>query len=203
MIITISREYGSGGGEIAHKLAEVLGIPCYDKTVAQLTASISGFSKECIDEAEDKVTGIFQYFGGVYNSGNLPIYDRIYLKQREAIIQLAKRGDCVIVGRCAAHILEEEGMPALNVFVYAPMPDRIKRIAEKFGISDKEAEKAIRKKDSFRRNYYKRYAYADWGAREYYHMLINSTIGIDKAVKIIVDLDENAKTSEKTQKVEE
>lgn len=188
MIITVSREYGSGGGEIAHKLADKLGIPCYDKTVAQLTASISGFSKASVEDAEDKVTGVFQYFGGVYNGNNLPVYDQIYLAQREAIIQLAKKGDCVLVGRCAAHILEEEGMPALNVFIYAPMSERIARIAQKLQISEKEAEKAIKKKDSFRRNYYRRYAYADWGNRVNYNLLVNSTAGIEKSVDIIADL---------------
>lgn len=188
MIITVSREYGSGGAQIAHELAEKLGVPCYDKTVAQLTASISGFSKESVMAAEDKVTGVFQYFGGVYNSGNLPVYDQIYLKQREAILQLASQGDCVIVGRCAAHILEEANIPAFNVFIYAPMPERKTRVAEKLQISEKEAEKVIRQKDTFRRNYYKRYAYADWGVKGNYHLLINSTVGIEKAVELLVRL---------------
>ena len=188
MIITVSREYGSGGGEIAHRLADALGIPCYDKTVAQLTASLSGISKESVDEAEDKVTGVFQYFGGVYSSDNLPIYDRIYLAQRNAIIQLAQKGDCVIVGRCAAHILEEEGMPAFNVFVYAPMSERIGRIQEKLQVNPKEAEREIKKKDAFRRNYYKRYAYADWGNRENYNLLINSALGVDKTVNFLANL---------------
>lgn len=188
MIITISREYGSGGSDIAHKLAERLNVPCYDKTVAQLTASIAGLSKESIDDAEDKVTGIFQYFGGVYNSESLPIYDRIYLAQRNAILRLAQKGDCVIVGRCAAHILEEEGMSAFNIFVYAPMSERKERTCGKLDVNEKEAERIIRKKDAFRRNYYKRYAYADWGNKNNYHLLINSTIGIEKAVDSIMAL---------------
>lgn len=185
MIITISREYGSGGAEIAHKLAEKLGIPCYDKSVAQLTSSLSEFSKESVEEAEDKVSGVFEYVSGTYTAATLPIYDRIYLAQRETLLSLARAGDCVLVGRCAAHILEEADIPSLDVFVYAPMEERKKRIAERQGVDLKKAEKMIRRRDEFRRNYYRRYAYADWGNKVNYQLLINSVVGIDKAVDII------------------
>lgn len=183
MIITISREYGSGGAEIAHLLAERLGVPCYDKTVAQLTSAIIGFPKASIENAEDKVSGVFDYIG--YDRDNLPVYDRIYLKQREAIIELAQRGDCVIVGRCAAPILREEKIPTFDVFIYAPKEERIARLMQKHGWSAKEAEKAIRQKDAYRKNYYRRYAYCEWGERSNYHLLVNSTVGTERAVEAI------------------
>lgn len=185
MVITISREYGSGGGEIAHRLAQELGIPCYDKSVAQLTATTSGFSKESVEEAEDRVSGVFEYISGAYQKDNLPIYDRIYLAQRETIIALAKKGSCVLVGRCAAHIMEEENIPSFNVFIYASKEDRRMRISLRRGVDAKTAEKLIRRQDDFRKNYYRRYAYVDWGKKENYDLLVNSSIGIEKATKVI------------------
>lgn len=186
MIITVSREYGSGGAEIAHKLAERLGIPCYDKSVAELTAATSEFSAENIALAEDKVSGVFEYMSGVYSVDNLPVYDRIYLAQRAKIIDLARSGDCVIVGRCAAHILHDEQIDSFNVFVYAPMEERIKRIAVRQNVDWKKAEKMIKQKDDFRKNYYRRYAYAEWGNKANYQLLVNSVIGIEKTVDTIV-----------------
>ncbi len=185
MVITISREYGSGGAEIAHRLAQALGIPCYDKSVAQLTASMSGFSKESIEEAEDKVSGVFEYISGAYQKESLPVYDRIYLAQRETLISLAKKGSCVLVGRCAAHIMEEEHIPSFNVFIYASKEDRRMRVSLRHGVDGKTAEKMIRKRDEFRKNYYRRYAYVDWGKKENYNLLVNSSIGIEMATKII------------------
>lgn len=191
MVITISREYGSGGAEIAHRLAKALGIPCYDKSVAQLTATTSDFSKESIEEAEDRVSGVFEYLSGAYQKENLPVYDRIYLAQRETIIALAKKGSCVIVGRCAAHIMEEEHIPAFNVFIYASKEDRRMRISLRRGVDGKTAEKLIRRKDEFRKNYYRRYAYVDWGRRENYDLLVNSSMGIEKATQIICSAVKN------------
>jgi cytidylate kinase len=115
----------------------------------------------------------------------LPLYDRIYLAQRETLIALARAGECVLVGRCAANILEEADIPSFNVFIYAPMENRKKRIAERQGVDLKKAEKLIRRRDEFRRSYYKRYAYSDWGNKSNYDLLINSRFGIDRAVETI------------------
>lgn len=185
MIITISREVGSGGSEIAHKLAKELGIPCYDRSVAQLTATTSGFSKETIEDAEDKVSGSFEYWSGTYSAENLPVYDRIYLAQRETIIDLAKQGDCIIVGRCASHILEEVNISSFDVFVYAPLDERKERISVRNNLDLKQAERWIKRRDEFRKSYYRRYAYADWGNKKNYDLLVNSSMGIEKAVKVI------------------
>jgi cytidylate kinase len=160
-------------------------MPCYDKSVAQLTAATSEFSKESIEEAEDRVSGMFEYATGSYTAATLPLYDRIYLAQRETLIALARAGDCVLVGRCAANILEEADIPSFNVFIYAPLEARKQRIAARQGVDLKKAEKMIRRRDEFRRSYYKRYAYSDWGNKSNYDLLINSQTGIDRSVDII------------------
>ena len=184
MVITISREYGSGGSEIGHKVADQLGIPCYDKTVNELTASLSGFPIETIAGSEDKTSMGLDYSGYVYGYGLfsanhfLPIYDQIFIAQSNAIIKLAREGDCGIVGRCAAELL---------VFIHAPLDERIARIRTRHNITEAEARRFIRKNDKARANYHKKYAFTEWGKTQNYHMTLSSSIGIDKVVKIIIE----------------
>ena len=192
MVITISREYGSGGSEIGHKVADQLGIPCYDKTVNELTASLSGFPIETIAGSEDKTSMGLDYSGYVYGYGLfsanhfLPIYDQIFIAQSNAIIKLAREGDCVIVGRCAAELLGKQNIPCLNVFIHAPLDERIARIRTRHNITEAEARRFIRKNDKARANYHKKYAFTEWGKTQNYHMTLSSSIGIDKVVKIII-----------------
>lgn len=193
MVITISREYGSGGSEIGHKVADQLGIPCYDKTVNELTASLSGFPVETIAGSEDKTSMGLDYSGYVYGYGLfsanhfLPIYDQIFIAQSNAIIKLAREGDCVIVGRCAAELLGKQNIPCLNVFIHAPLDERIARIRTRHNITEAEARRFIRKNDKARANYHKKYAFTEWGKTQNYHMTLSSSIGIDKVVKIIIE----------------
>lgn len=193
MVITISREYGSGGSEIGHKIADQLGIPCYDKTVNELTASLSGFPIETIAGSEDKTSMGLDYSGYVYGYGLfsanhfLPIYDQIFIAQSNAIIKLAREGDCVIVGRCAAELLGKQNIPCLNVFIHAPLDERIARIRTRHNITEAEARRFIRKNDKARANYHKKYAFTEWGKTQNYHMTLSSSIGIDKVVKIIIE----------------
>ncbi|MBQ7227272.1 MAG: cytidylate kinase-like family protein [Clostridia bacterium] len=192
MIICISREYGSGGGEIGHRLADYLGIPCYDKTVTALTADISGFTKELVARSEDKTPLPFDYSGYYYfydgsSEKSLPIYDQIFLAQSRAILRLAEKGDCVIVGRCAAHVLEDKNVPCISVFIHAPMEERVKRVMERQNLDEKSATKAIRKNDKARANYYRKYASAEWGKVQNYEVTISSAVGIDNCVKFLAD----------------
>ncbi len=193
MVITISREYGSGGSEIGHKVADQLSIPCYDKTVNELTASLSGFPIETIAGSEDKTSMGLDYSGYVYGYGLfsanhfLPIYDQIFIAQSNAIIKLAREGDCVIVGRCAAELLGKQNIPCLNVFIHAPLDERIARIRTRHNITEAEARRFIRKNDKARANYHKKYAFTEWGKTQNYHMTLSSSIGIDKVVKIIIE----------------
>ncbi len=194
MVITISREYGSGGSEIGHKTAEILCVPCYDKTVTELTASLSGFPVETIANSEDKTSIGLDYSGYLYGYGlfgsnhYLPIYDRIFIAQSDAIAKLAKKGDCVIVGRCAAEVLAKQNVPSLNVFIHAPLDERVARLLSRHAdITEAQAKRFIRKNDKARANYHKKYVFTEWGAMRNYHMTISSSIGIDKAAKLIAD----------------
>ena len=193
MVITISREYGSGGSEIGHKVADQLGIPCYDKTVNELTASLSGFPIETIAGSEDKTSMGLDYSGYVYGYGLfstnhfLPIYDQIFIAQSNAIIKLAREGDCVIVGRCAAELLGKQNIPCLNVFIHAPIDERVARIRTRHDITEAEARRFIRKNDKARANYHRKYAFTEWGKTQNYHMTLSSSLGIDKVVRLIAD----------------
>lgn len=192
MIITVSRENGSGGGEIGHRLADALGVPCYDKTVTALTADISGFAEDVVKNSEDKTPMLFDYSGYCYfydtasSQKWMPLYDQIYLAQSKAIVQLAEKGDCVIIGRCAAHVLADKGIPCLRVFVHAPLEERIARIAERCNLTEKDAAKRIRKNDKARAAYYRKYANAEWGKMQNYDLALSSSVGIDDAVDLLV-----------------
>ena len=132
---------------------KVLGVPCYDKTVNQLTSVISGFSENAVKISEDKVSTPFDYTAFTH-SNTLPVRDRIYIAQQKVIKQLADESSCVIVGRCAASILKNHEN-CVNVFICAPIEQRVKRISAQHNVSAEEAEKIIKKKDKERKNYYR------------------------------------------------
>lgn len=182
-VITISREFGSGGGEVARKLAARLKVPCYDKTVNQLTSAISGFSENAVKMSEDKVSTPFDY-SAFAHSNTLPVCDRIYFAQHKVIRQLAQESSCVIVGRCAASILKDFEN-CMNVFICAPLSQRIKRISLQHGVNEAEAEKMIKQNDKARKNYYKKYGDMEWGKAKNYLITINTVIGVDKTVDMI------------------
>lgn len=185
MIITISREFGSGGSLVGHKLADALEIPCYDKTVAELASVETGFSKEIIHSSEDKVPGPFAYANYYSNNVFMPICDRIFLAQRDVILNLARKGPCVIVGRCGAEILRAENIRVFSVFIYAPAEERVARIMQKHGVNEAEAKKMIKKNDKARALYNKQYCDFIWGKMQNYDLCVNTTIGIDKAIALI------------------
>lgn len=186
MIVTISRQFGSGGSAIGHKLAEKIGVPCYDKTVAELTSVETGFSKSFIHNSEDKYSGPFTYSSYLGTNSFLPVYDQIFFAQREVIATLAQKKDCVIVGRCGAPILRERGIKSFNVFICAPINERIARTAAKYSVSEKEAAKMIKKNDKARAVYNRQYADFEWGKVDNYDLCINSAIGEDKVVELII-----------------
>ncbi|MEG0541259.1 MAG: cytidylate kinase-like family protein, partial [Angelakisella sp.] len=142
-IITISREYGSGGKEIGQKLAEKLGIPYYDKEIIAIAAKQIGASEKLFEENDEKgATNSFIFSMSVLKdtaSGNFPLSDRLFMVQSQVIHDVADKGPCVIVGRCADYILKERDN-MINIFIHAPMADRVKRAVEEYGIpSDKAA----------------------------------------------------------------
>ena len=117
----------------------------------------------------------------------LPIYDRIFIAQSKAIVDLSRRGNCVIVGRCAAEVLAKQGIPCLNVFIHAPLDERVARLRTRHDITEADARRFIRKNDKARANYHKKYAYTKWGDTRNYHMTISSSLGIDKVARIIAE----------------
>lgn len=198
-IITIGREFGSGGCEIGHKLAEKLGIKCYDKDMLDLAAKESGICQEIFESHDEKPTNSFLYslvmdtysFG--YSSGSytdMPLNHKVFLAQFDAIKKIAKAGPCVLVGRCADYALEDNP-ELLSVFIHANMDARIRRIARDFDLTDAKAKDMIRKTDKQRSSYYNYYTNKRWGdANSYQFCLDSSKIGIEGTVEAILKLIE-------------
>ena len=138
LIVTLSREYGSGGLEIGRALAEALGLPFYDKKLLSIAAEKSGFSEELLRQAESKATNSLLYslatsLGvGAYGPDTLSLYDKMYLAQFDVIRQVAEEGSCVIVGRCADYVLREQEN-CLHFFLHAPLEDRMNRAIKEYG----------------------------------------------------------------------
>ena len=183
--VAVSRQFGSGGGETAAKLAAKLGIHCYDKSLAEMTSVVTGFDKEVILGNEDKSTNAFWY-AGFLSGESLSLYDKVYIGQSHVIRQLADKGSCVFVGRCAAKVLAEKEH-LIKVFICAPMEQRIERVASGYNVTPEEAEKIIRKNDKARAAYYKKYAEMEWGKIDNYDLSVNTRVGTDKAADIIAD----------------
>lgn len=183
--VAVSRQFGSGGAETATKLAAKLGVPCYDKSIAEMTAVVTGFDKDIIHGSEDKAANAFWY-GGFLSGESLSLYDKIYIGQSRVIKELAKRGSCVLVGRCAAKVLEDEA-ELIKVFICAPMAQRIERVSKGYEVSPAEAEKIIRRNDKARAAYYRKYADTEWGKIDNYDLVVNTRVGTDNAAKVVAD----------------
>lgn len=183
--VAVSRQFGSGGAETASKLAAKLGVPCYDKSIAEMTAVVTGFDKDIIHVSEDKAANAFWY-GGFLSGESLSLYDKIYIGQSRVIKELAKRGSCVLVGRCAAKVLEDEA-ELIRVFICAPMAQRIERVSKGYEVSPAEAEKIIRRNDKARAAYYRKYADTEWGKIDNYDLVVNTRVGTDNAAKVVAD----------------
>lgn len=187
LIITISREFGSGGHEIGRKLAEKLGIPVYDKEIPELTAVQTGLSSEIIHETEDR--NIYPF--GLYTKGHYSqMPNRIFLEQSKVIEELAAKGSCVIMGRCADYVLHDK-YPTLSVFVHAPLEMRVKRIVEYDGCTEKHAVRKITESDKARAGYHNFYTNFEWGKSQNYDITINSALGIESSVRTMLDLIED------------
>lgn len=212
-IITISRQYASGGRVIGEKLAKALGIPYYDNELITRAAKESGFAEEAFHAAESKATNSFLYsiamgmssFGGNHESGytNLSLDDRIYLAQTDIIRKVAAEGPCVIVGRCADYVLKEMDN-VVNIFIWADMKFRADRAVNLYGMDAHKIEDSIRKIDKRRANYYNYHSCEQWGKAQNYHLCINSgAIGIENSVECIKAYVEHCGDIGKKQKDEE
>ena len=191
IIISIGRQYGSGGREIGKKLAEIFNIDFYDKELITLAAKESGFSEEILKENDENHNGSFLYslVMGTYTGGdNLPLNHKLFLAQFDTIKKQASEKSCVIIGRCADYALEYNPN-CVKVFIHADLDSRIKRAIDVYGESPDKVEEVIKKTDKKRESYYNFYTGKKWGQMQNYDITINSAFsGIDGAVKAIADL---------------
>lgn len=189
-IITISREFGSGGRTIGKEVAAKLGIPCYDQELIEKIAEKSGFSSEYIKEQGEyapTASWIGMAFAGRDSTGH-SYQDELWNIQRDIIQELAQKESCVIVGRCADYILRDTA-DCLTVFIHASMEKRAERIVKVYGESDLSPEKRLRNKDRRRKAYYQFYTDTEWGVAQNYQICLDSGIlGTEKCVETIVSL---------------
>ncbi|MBR0267029.1 MAG: cytidylate kinase-like family protein [Clostridia bacterium] len=192
-IITIGRQYGSGGRAVAKKLAEVMNIAFYDKELLAEASKESGICQEVMENYDEKQEkrSFLSMMGfqarmdpaGMYLE--MPMNHRIFLAQFDAIRKIADKGPCVIVGRCADYVLRDHDN-VLNVFIKASMEERIKRITMLYDMDQMKAEETIRKADKQRATYYNYYATGTWGDVTNYHLCLDTGVmGIDGAVELI------------------
>lgn len=199
IIITIARQFGSGGREIGEKLANQLGIAFYDKSLIHLAAKESGIDEDLFDYAEEQAlhsfwtasasnTSIYGNRISVFNE--MPMNDKLFLIQSNIIKKLAVNNSCVIVGRCADYILrnEEHMVP---VFIHSTEDDKLNRIVNSYEIPEKEAKDVMIKTDKKRAAYYNYYSGGKWGHADHYDLSVNSgAAGIDGTVSLIVQFAE-------------
>lgn len=193
IIVTIGRQFGSGGRTVGKKLAEQLGIAYYDKELINLASKESGICGEFFEKADERNSGSllkalamgFTMNNAIFQSNDYLSNESLFQIQSDVIRKVAAEGSCVLVGRCADYILREDPH-CINIFVSASWPDRIRRAMEYNQVSQKEAEEFLKKADKSRASYYNYYTDKVWGAAESYDLCINSSLyGIDQTVDFV------------------
>lgn len=195
MIITIARQHGSSGREIARALSDALGIQCFDKEIVDEAAENSSICKELISSFDEKRVSPFMLQTTQYPSMNygLGLNIQVASAQFDVIRKLADQGDCIFVGRCADYILRER-KDLTRVFIMGEQEDKIRCIMNRQNVSETEAKKKIKQVDKDRSSYYKYYTDQIWGESENYDLCINSSkIGIAGSVNVIKAYIENNK----------
>ncbi len=187
-VITISREFGSGGRTIGRKVAEKLGIPCYDAMLIQKIAEESGYAADYIREEGEYATG--GWLSTVFSDRTMGLtnQDKLWTIQSRVITELAEKDSCVIVGRCADYILRDKA-DCLNVFIHASLEKRAERIVKEYGEREETPEQRLKDKDKRRAAYHRFYTNMKWGHAQNYHICLDSgELGINKCVEIISQL---------------
>lgn len=189
-IITISREFGSGGRTIGRLTARKLGIPCYDQELIEKIAEKSGFAKEYTAEKSEDAP-FSSWFANAFSDhsyNGFSSQDYLWKAQCDVIWGLAKKESCVIVGRCADYILKDHA-DCLTVFIHADMEARAKRIVKLYGETEQIPEKRLREKDKKRSTYYRFYTDMEWGVAKNYQISLNSAaFGIETCVELLAGL---------------
>ena len=193
IIVTIGRQFGSGGREIGQKLAEMLGIAYYDKELMAMAAKDSGLCEEFFEKADERVSGNlsyafslgYSYMGAYAPFNDILSNDGLFKLQSDTIRSLAEKQSCVMVGRCADYILRDD--PAMiSVFIHNSKEVRIKRIVAALPVTSDQAEELMEKRDKSRASYYNYYTNKTWGASKSYDLSIDaSVLGIDETVAFI------------------
>lgn len=206
-IVTISREFGSGGRLVGERVAEKLGFAFFDRALIHLAAQKSGLAPQIFEKAEEDARSRFLFnlsIGGyasagvLYSQVGVPISDQAFFAQSKVIEELAEKGGCVIIGRCANYILRNHPR-CLRVFIYAPVEERLLRIVQDYGVPKEEAESRLQQMDKGRANYYEHYTNEKWSSLRMFDIAINTACaGIDGAAQIICDLAESREFSRKS-----
>lgn len=193
-IITIARGFGSGGKEIGVKLGKELGIPCYEKELLDMASEYSGISKRLFSDADEKIRGKYikkllakKHTDYVVSPSSKAFVsdNNLFNIQSEIIRELAKKQSCIIIGKCADHILKDMDN-VISLYIEAPRKSCVESIMNKLQVSEEEAHSLIHKTDKYRKDYYKYYAGGEWTNPINYDMTLNSAkIGRDKCVEVI------------------
>lgn len=195
-VITIGREYGSGGRLIGKKLADELGFAFLDKELITMAAQKSGMSPQLFADIDENATnsllyslatGAYMMGGRMAPSSDMPMTDKLFILQSNIIREEAEKGPCVVVGRCADYVMEGKEK-VLNIFIQAPFEDRVERAVTQYGLAEKGAADAVRRTDKKRANYYNYYSNRKWGRAGNYHLCLDSSVlGIDGSVRLLKD----------------
>ena len=187
-VITISREFGSGGRTIGKQVAAELGIPCYDNELLQKIAQESGFHENYVKEAGEYAPGGFLASAFSHRNSGPNNADYLWTIQYRIISELAEKGPCVIVGRCADYVLRDDPNVALvNLFVHAPLAARIRRESARTNTTPAEAEKRIRQVDKERAAYYNFFSSKRWGDAQAYDLCVNTDgLEISDVAKLVL-----------------
>ena len=197
-IITIGRQFGSNGRMIGEKLAELMGVKCYDKQLIKEAAKQSGLWEDFLDNMDEKPTSSFLYsvvmdpysymsFDNNTNYG-MNLNQKAFMATYETIKSIADRESCVIIGRCSNYVLREYEK-VLSAFIYAPLEVRIDTVMKRFNLNEKQARDQIAKEDKARASYFNYYTSYKWGKNESYDILIDSSLlGPDGTAELLLDV---------------
>lgn len=189
-IITIGRQFGAGGRELGKRLSQELQIPYYDKELLSEAAKLSGLSEMYLDQEDERVTNSLLYslvMGTRTLTGQPTLEELVWDAHRKAILSVADKGSCIIVGRCADYVLRER-TDLLRLFIMDDMDQRIRHVSQRDQISPAQAEQKIRKMEKMRAAYYNSHSDKKWGAAESYDLCLNlSHVGKEWALAIILD----------------
>lgn len=185
-IITIAREYGSGGRLIAQKVAEKVGLFYYDNEVIDLAAKEMGMDVDAIRKVSEQKSSSFMYTMPS-TAFSLPLNDQVFVMQSKIIRHLAEHDSCIIVNGCADYILEDYD-DVLTIFIHAPLESRIRRVKEEYKEQHDDYKKYVMKRDKGRSNYYNYYTTKKWGQLKNFDLTINSDLGIERVAQIIADI---------------